>query len=182
MRRGRPRWFRCGRARPGLATYTAVLIADTATPAWKEAGGTITAAFAAGALGERRRRGPVRPACGVRSRPAAGCFAAPAELRCGRADGESGGFAGETFKQGGREAWREAAEACLAAAAFCGGDTAFTASAAQSPAPRCWRGHAASASRSSRRVRLPRATRSTPWSRSANVSKPARLSRLLAKS
>jgi formate-dependent nitrite reductase membrane component NrfD len=35
---------------PGLATYTGVLLADTASPAWKEAGGTITSVFGSGAL------------------------------------------------------------------------------------------------------------------------------------
>ena len=42
---------------PALATYTAVLLADTAVPAWHEARRELPFVFAGRRRGERRRRG-----------------------------------------------------------------------------------------------------------------------------
>ena len=85
---------------PGLATYTGVLIADTATPAWKEAGGTITAAFAAGALVSGGGLGLLAPLAesGPARRLAVGAVAA--ELVAVRRMVKAAGLAGETYEHG----------------------------------------------------------------------------------
>ncbi len=98
---------------PALATYTGVLIADTATPAWKEAGGTITAAFAAGALASAAGVGLFAPL--DESGPARRLAIAStigevgAVFRMERA----AGLAGETFTQGRAGRFARAAEALL---------------------------------------------------------------------
>ena len=87
---------------PAVATYTGVLIADTATPAWKEAGGTITAAFAAGALASGAGVGLFAPL--EESGPARRLAIASTAGEVGavfRME-KAAGLAGETFTQGTR--------------------------------------------------------------------------------
>ncbi len=105
-------WAAAGLA-PALATYTGVLIADTATPAWKEAGGTITAAFAAGALASGAGIGLFAPLeeSGPARRLALASTAGEvgAVFRMERA----AGLAGETFSQGRAGRFARAAETLL---------------------------------------------------------------------
>ncbi len=85
---------------PALATYTGVLIADTASPAWKEAGGTITLAFASGALASGGGMGLLAPLTesGPARRMAVG--AAAAELFAVARMEKAAGLAGETYTHG----------------------------------------------------------------------------------
>jgi formate-dependent nitrite reductase membrane component NrfD len=105
-------WVAAGLA-PALATYTGVLIADTATPAWKEAGGTITAAFAAGALASGAGVGLFAPLeeSGPARRLAIASTAGEvgAVFRMERA----AGLAGETFTHGRAGRFAKAAEGLL---------------------------------------------------------------------
>ncbi len=98
---------------PGLATYTAVLIADTASPAWKEAGGTITAAFAAGALASGAGVGLFAPL--AESGPARRLAVASTlgELGAVMRMEKAAGLAGETFRQGKAGKLTKAAEVLL---------------------------------------------------------------------
>jgi formate-dependent nitrite reductase membrane component NrfD len=98
---------------PLLATYTGVLIADTATPAWKEAGGTITAAFAAGALASGAGVGLFAPL--AESGPARRLAIASTAGEVGavfRME-KAAGLAGETFTQGRAGRFARAAEVLL---------------------------------------------------------------------
>jgi formate-dependent nitrite reductase membrane component NrfD len=98
---------------PALATYTGVLIADTATPAWKEAGGTITAAFAAGALASGAGVGLFAPL--EESGPARRLAIASTAGEVGavfRME-KAAGLAGETFSQGRAGRFAKAAETLL---------------------------------------------------------------------
>jgi hypothetical protein len=85
---------------PGMATYTAVLIADTATPAWKEAGGSITTAFAAGALVSGAGAGLLAPLDESGPARRLAILAAPGELFAVMRMHKEAGLAGETFEQG----------------------------------------------------------------------------------
>ncbi len=98
---------------PGMATYTGVLIADTATPAWKEAGGTITTAFAAGALVSGAGVGLLAPL--EESGPARrlALLAAPGELFAVMRMEKQAGLAGETFTHGLAGKLAKTAEALL---------------------------------------------------------------------
>jgi formate-dependent nitrite reductase membrane component NrfD len=98
---------------PALATYTGVLIADTATPAWKEAGGTITAAFAAGALASGAGVGLFAPL--AESGPARRLAIASTAGEVGAVFRmqKAAGLAGETFTQGRAGHFARAAEALL---------------------------------------------------------------------
>jgi formate-dependent nitrite reductase membrane component NrfD len=98
---------------PALATYTGVLLADTATPTWKEAGGTITAAFAAGALASGAGMGLFAPL--EESGPARRLAIAPTAGEVGavfRME-KAAGLAGETFTDGRAGKFGRAAEVLL---------------------------------------------------------------------
>ncbi|MCW2546311.1 MAG: nrfD [Mycobacterium sp.] len=108
-----PAGFAAAALAPGMATYTGVLIADTATPAWKEAGGTITTAFAAGALVSGAGVGLMAPL--DQSGPARrlALLAAPGELFAVMRMEKQAGLAGETFTSGTAGRLAKAAEALL---------------------------------------------------------------------
>jgi formate-dependent nitrite reductase membrane component NrfD len=98
---------------PGLATYTGVLIADTATPAWKEAGGTITAAFAAGALASGAGVGLLAPLDESAPARRMAIGAALGELIAVRRMEGAAGLAGQTYTQGRAGRLSQAAQALL---------------------------------------------------------------------
>jgi formate-dependent nitrite reductase membrane component NrfD len=108
-----PAGFAAAALAPGMATYTGVLIADTATPAWKEAGGTITTAFAAGALVSGAGIGLMAPL--DQSGPARrlAMLAAPGELFAVMRMEKQAGLAGETFTSGTAGKLAKAAEGLL---------------------------------------------------------------------
>jgi formate-dependent nitrite reductase membrane component NrfD len=95
-----PAGFTAAALAPGLATYTAVLLADTATPAWKEAGGTITTAFAAGALVSGAGVGLLAPLDESGPARRLALLAAPGELLAVMRMEKQAGLAGETFTSG----------------------------------------------------------------------------------
>jgi formate-dependent nitrite reductase membrane component NrfD len=108
-----PAGFAAAALAPAMATYTGVLIADTATPAWKEAGGTITTAFAAGALVSGAGVGLMAPL--DQSGPARrlAMLAAPGEIFAVMRMERQAGLAGETFTSGTAGRLARAAEALL---------------------------------------------------------------------
>ncbi len=145
-------------------------------PAWKEAGGTITAAFAAGALASGAGVGLFAPLVRIWSGAAAGHALDGWRGRRRHADGEGGrARGGDVQSRAGREAWHERPKSCLVGGGIlAGADPALAHRQRRRRYARCWPARAASGSPYSRRVRRPPATRSTPSSRSANVSRQAR--------
>ena len=156
---------------PALATYTGVLIADTATPAWKEAGGTITAAFAAGALASGAGVGLFAPLSESGRRGGWPSLSTAGEVGAVFRMEKAAGLAGETFTQGRAGRFARAAETLLVGGGIlAGADPPVTHRQRRSPAPRCWPARAASVSPFSRPGRRRRATRNTPSSRSGSAS------------
>jgi hypothetical protein len=108
-----PAGFAAAALAPGMATYTAVLIADTATPAWKEAGGSITTAFAAGALVSGAGIGLMAPLDESGPARRLALLAAPGELLAVMRMHKEAGLAGETFTTGTAGKLAKVAEALL---------------------------------------------------------------------
>jgi hypothetical protein len=98
---------------PALATYTGVLIADTATPAWKEAGGTITAAFAAGALASGAGIGLFAPLSESGPARRLAILSTAGEVGAVFRMEKAAGLAGETFTHGLAGRYARAAEVLL---------------------------------------------------------------------
>lgn len=108
-----PAGFAAAALAPGMATYTGVLIADTATPAWKEAGGSITTAFAAGALVSGAGVGLLAPLDESGPARRLAVLAAPGELLAVLRMHKEAGLAGETYKNGTAGQLAKVAEALL---------------------------------------------------------------------
>ncbi len=98
---------------PLLATYTGVLIADTATPTWKEAGGTITAAFAAGALASGAGIGLFAPLSESGPARRLAILSTAGEVGAVFRMEKAAGYAGETFTHGRAGRFARAAETLL---------------------------------------------------------------------
>jgi formate-dependent nitrite reductase membrane component NrfD len=111
---------------PGLATYTGVLIADTATPAWKEAGGTITAAFAAGALASGAGVGLFAPLSESGPARRLAILSTAGEVGAVFRMEKAAGYAGETFTQGRAGRFARAAEILLVGGGILAGLTRRT--------------------------------------------------------
>jgi formate-dependent nitrite reductase membrane component NrfD len=109
----KPAGFAAAALAPGMATYTAVLLADTATPAWKEAGGTISSAFAAGALVSGAGVGLMAPLHESGPARRLALLAAPGELIAVMRMKKQAGLAGETFTTGKAGVYAKTAEALL---------------------------------------------------------------------
>ena len=170
---------------PAVASYTAVLLSDTATPSWHEAYRELpfvfvgSAAAASGGLG--MIGAPVHEA-GPARRLAVGGAAARAGRRAPdgaehghhrRAAAPGPGRHADEGEQDADRRRRRRARRCSGAAA---------ASRRRCPGPRSWPGRRAPASPSSRPARPRPATPATPSCRSASGSSAARPSRLRRRS
>jgi formate-dependent nitrite reductase membrane component NrfD len=99
---------------PGVATYTGVLVADTAVPAWHEARRTLPALFAAGAAASAGALGVVLvdPAAAAPARRLA-VVGAVAELVSATAmERQLGPVVGRPYREGPASALHQSAEIC----------------------------------------------------------------------
>lgn len=114
-------WVAAGLA-PALATYTAVLIADTATPAWHEGYRELPGVFAGGAAvaagGLAMMAVPVGQAAPARRLAVAGTVV---DLALARRMEKHMGLVGETFRQGKAGPLMRAARVLTAGGAVLGG-------------------------------------------------------------
>ena len=157
---------------PPVAAYTAVLLADTATPSWHEAYRELPFVFGGSRRGRRGRPRHVgaavdagRPGPAVRGRRRR-AGAAPSEHRME----QSMGLHRRAAAPGQGRAADAGRQALTAAGAAGAAGRPQPGGRRRSPARRCWPARCAPGSASSRPGRSPPATRSTPWSRSANGS------------
>jgi hypothetical protein len=104
---------------PALATYTGTLIADTAVPAWHEAGAELPLLFAAGAAASAGGAGRDRhPAGGGRSGPAPGGRRVLVELGTAEVMQRRLGELAEPYRQGSARRLSLVASACGGAGAL----------------------------------------------------------------